>query len=325
MPTETTERLSSDADLDTLVVGLPTATIVDDSELDDAVLPEGLLVLDGNKLPAYPLQDDVIAIHHDYARRRATGLWGEFEPVLLDHFDRFNSTHFFGKLPKLEVKMGRCASPRTILGEYAHRGDHGLLGEIIINQRLFHNGVKGVIIEDATRPGFLRFVDDVLLHEMTHAFCHLVRKQPEVTYRGHGPAFTAECNRIGTTFALDPVRHAKSKKKIEEHLQRCNQWPHCVRDPDYYLGAVVDVQDPAKVVDDDDLAELLDDDSVGPGEMLRRLLEQARYTTNTPAGLEALAKSLVAGLRLVAMKPDLLPQFPADLVPPGPVPDAAAA
>lgn len=304
---------------------LPVATIPDDTELDDAVLPEGIPVLDGEKLAAYPHQDDVVAIRHDYTRRRATGLWGEFEPLLLDHFDRFNAEHFGGKLPRIEIKMGMCSSPRTVLGEYAGRGDHGMLGEITINYRLFINKVKGVVIEDATRPGFLRYVDDVLLHEMVHAFCHLVKKQPENTYRGHGPAFTAECNRIGALLGLDPVRHSKSRKATEAHLHKCNHWPWCVRDPNYYLGAIVDVTEPSKEVEDDELASLLDGNEIGPGEMLRRLLNLAVNTKNTRRGREALANALVAGLRLLTSKPGLLPQFPAELLPPEPVPDIEAA
>ena len=302
-----------------------TATIADDNELDDAVIPEGCPVFDGEKLAAYPQQDDVVAISHDFTRRRATGLWGEFEPLLLDHFDRFNDEFFDGKLPRLEVKMGQCSSPRTVLGEYAHRGDHGMLGEITINKRLFHNGVKGVIVEDGTRPGFLRYVDDVLLHEMTHAYCHLVLYQIESSYRGHGPVFTAECNRIGAKIGLDPVRSSKSRKAIEAHMHKCNHWPWCVRDPAYYLGAVVDVGDSSKEVEDDELASLLKGDEIGPGEMLRRLLHLAKNTNNSRRGREALANALVAGMRLVTMKPDLLPQFPADLLPPDPVLDTAAA
>jgi len=183
-----TEVAEQESDQDKVVAdstgpcGMPTQTIADDDMLDDAVLPEGCPVLDGDKLGAYPHQDDVVAIRHDYTRRRATGLWGEFEPLLLDHYANFNAEHFFGKLPRLVVKMGRCASPRTTYGEYGFRGDHGVLGEIIINQRLFHNSVKGVLVEDATRPGFIRFIDDVLLHEMVHAYCHIVLQNAEISW-----------------------------------------------------------------------------------------------------------------------------------------------
>jgi hypothetical protein len=299
--------------------GMPTRTITDGVVLDDTVLPEGYPVIDGDKLEAYPHQDDVVAIRHDYTRRRATGLWGEFEPLLLDHFTTFNAEHFFGKLPRLEIKLGRCASPRSVLGEYCYRGDHGMLGEIIVNHRLFHNGVKGVIFEDATRPGFIRYIDDVLLHEMVHAYCHLVLHKPEISYRGHGPVFASECNRIGSRLNLDPVKHAKSRKAIEAHLQRCNYWPWCVRDPSYYLGAVVDVEEASKNTTDDELASLLEGDEIGLDEMMRRLLNLAEHTKNTRRGREALGNALVASLRLLTSKPDLLPQFPAHLLPPEPV------
>lgn len=316
-----------DANLDenaTTNVGL-TATIEGENELDDAVLPEGLLVLDGEKLPAYPHQDDVVAISNAFTRTRATGLWGIFEPRMLDHFDRFNSEHFEGKLPPLEIKIGQCSSPRTTYGEHRFRGDHGMLSEIVINSRLFTNKVKGIINEDGTLPGFIRFIDDVLLHEMVHAYCSLVLRQPELSYRGHGPVFTGEVNRIGAKLGLEKVRHSKSRKAIEAHLQKCNYWPQVLRKPDYYLGAVVDVKEPSKEVEGDELASLLDGDEIGPREMLRRLLNLAENTKNTRRGREALGNALVASLRLLTSKPDLLPQFPVELQPPEPVPDTEAA
>ena len=51
----------------------------------------------------------------------------------------------------------------------------------------------------------------------------------------------------------------------------------------------------------------------------------AKHPVNTPDGLQSLATALIAGLRLVAQTPDLLPQFPADLMPPSPAPDSTAA
>lgn len=306
---------------------LPLATIADGNELAPSEVPEGFPVVDGDKLPAYPHQDDVVGINHAFVRNRATDMWGDFEPRLLNHADDFNRLYFFNKLPLLEIKIGSCASPRTWLGQNALRGDHGILSEITISGRLFTNSFKGLLIQDTTKRGFTRFIDDILLHEMVHAYCDLVRRQPELTYRGHGPVFTEECNRIGQILGLAPVKHSKSRKFFEEHIPKCNHWPQAVRHVDYYEGAVVDVAEPKKSKDSkkDELTKLLETDQILPGEMLRRLLYLAKNTKNNRGGRESLARTLIASLRAAFDKPDLLPQFPAELVPPGPVPDTAAA
>src|SRR5262249_54286367 len=55
-------------------------------------------------------------------------------------------------------------------------------------------------------------------------------------YKGHGPVFAGECNRIGAALGLPRVRPAKARGK-DGHLPSCAQWPHNVRPEGYYLGA----------------------------------------------------------------------------------------
>lgn len=74
----------------------------------------------------------------------------------------------------------------------------------------------------------LRFALDVLLHEMVHAYCAEMLGDLEPGYAGHGPKWTAQCNRIGRMLGLPEVfvkgRGGKNSA----------QWPLCVRPAGYY-------------------------------------------------------------------------------------------
>jgi hypothetical protein len=90
--------------------------------------------------------------------------------------------------------------------------------------------------------GRRRFVEDVALHETVHQFANEVLEKPEASYKGHGPTFAGECNRIGAALGLPPVRPAKARGK-QAKLPSCAQWPHNVRPDGYYLGALREEQD----------------------------------------------------------------------------------
>jgi hypothetical protein len=81
-------------------------------------------------------------------------------------------------------------------------------------------------------------VEDVLLHETIHQYHNEVTGKTEDSYHGHGPAFAAECNRIGAILGLPEVRPVKRRGK-GKHLPSCAYWPLNVRPRDYYRGAFV--------------------------------------------------------------------------------------
>jgi hypothetical protein len=95
---------------------------------------------------------------------------------------------------------------------------------------------------DEYAEGRMRFVEDVLLHESVHQYCEEALHEGEASYKGHGPVFARECNRIGAALGLPPVRLAK-RRGPNKHLPNCADWPWNVRPADYYLGALAD---PAK-------------------------------------------------------------------------------
>ena len=89
--------------------------------------------------------------------------------------------------------------------------------------------------------GCIRFTADVLLHESIHQYMLEVAGNPEPSYHGHGPGFTAWCNLIGAAYGLPAV---VTRNRQGSDLPRSAQWPHNVRPAGYYLGAYEEVSPP---------------------------------------------------------------------------------
>jgi hypothetical protein len=121
-------------------------------------------------------------------------------------------------------------------GDYANVSGFGGIGQTRIRPKLLTGEHRDVREGDEYAAGRQLFVEDVFLHETIHQFCHEVIGDLEVSYKGHGPIFAGECNRIGAMLGLPPVRHAKARGAYKS-MPSCAQWPHCVRPDGYYLGA----------------------------------------------------------------------------------------
>jgi hypothetical protein len=85
--------------------------------------------------------------------------------------------------------------------------------------------------------GLMRFAEDVLLHEMIHQLVFEQGLNPDRSYNGHGPVFSSIANDIGEQLGLPPVRRTNKSRDGDEPSP--SQWPHNVRQLDYYLGAYV--------------------------------------------------------------------------------------
>ena len=92
-------------------------------------------------------------------------------------------------------------------------------------------------------PNRLRYVDATILHELVHQYLHegapaAIRREYEGNesswYKGHGPLFAAECNRINQIlhpeygFEYVPVRHSKKTHAKVADVQRpsCANFTH---------------------------------------------------------------------------------------------------
>ncbi|MBI4701991.1 MAG: hypothetical protein HY744_12710 [Deltaproteobacteria bacterium] len=143
-----------------------------------------------------------------------------------------NAAYFDGALVPPYILLTEPAGPRTYVDCGAVSGFGGRSQNRIRPSLLAgtHPHLRGQL------DGRLRFVADVLLHETIHQWQQERSGQTEQAWHGHGPAFRDRANAIGRALGLAPVRTAK-RRGSDRHLPSCAQWPHCVRPPDYYLGA----------------------------------------------------------------------------------------
>jgi len=135
---------------------------------------------------------------------------------LFEVYRQHNAKHFAGKLGEPFVMLMTPSSPRA-LGDYQGKDPHGIYSRIRVRPNVLKKGAK--------------FTDDVLLHEMVHAWCNEIVGDPEEGYKGHGPEFARKCNAIGETLGLAKV-FARGRGG-----PNCAQWPMNVRPADYYDDA----------------------------------------------------------------------------------------
>ena len=161
-----------------------------------------------------------------------------FRPVLdrlYDLWDKWNTQFFAGRLVLPHILLAEPRSPRA-LGDHCNISGWGSRNQIRIRPSLLNGKHPAVRPGDGCAEGRFLFIADILLHESVHQFHDEITGQTENAYKGHGPAFRDECNRIGDILGLPRVRIAKARGP-EKDLPSCAEWPHCVRPDGYYLGA----------------------------------------------------------------------------------------
>lgn len=131
-------------------------------------------------------------------------------------------------------------NPRAI-GCYSSESSWGGKSEISIRPSLF-SGKHKSINPSAPMEGRKRYIFDILLHEMVRQYCIEKQGKPESGNHGHGPIFRDQCNRISDILGIAQRVRSNKKTKRDRHLPSCAQWPHNVRPPDYYMGAIKEGQ-----------------------------------------------------------------------------------
>lgn len=160
-------------------------------------------------------------------RHHLTGLYA--------HWQEYNTTYFDSKLSVPYLLFGYPGSAR-VMGLCSNYSGWGGKLAITIRYHLVDGNDKILRTGEQYTAGRARFMTDVLLHEMIHQYHFEITGKTEDSYKGHGPAFAAECNRIGALLGLPEVRPAKARGK-HKALPSCANWPHNVRPADYYAGA----------------------------------------------------------------------------------------
>ena len=149
-------------------------------------------------------------------------------------WDRYNEAYFGGVMVPAHILLSEPSNPRR-LGDCGTVSGFGAKSQIRIRPSLL-TGTHPCIRPAASIEGRYLLVTDILLHEMIHQYHQEITGIREESYHGHGPAFQAECNRIGKLLGLAPVRVSK-KRGPDKNLPSCSYWPDVVRPADYYLGA----------------------------------------------------------------------------------------
>jgi hypothetical protein len=156
-------------------------------------------------------------------------------------WEKWNEEYFGGKLVPPYLLLLQPRKPQA-LGDYCDVSGFGGRTQIRVRPSLISGTHPALRPGNEYAEGRRRFVEDVALHETIHQYAYEVLHEPEDSYKGHGPYFAGECNRIGAALGLPPVRPAKARGKLAK-LPSCAQWPHNVRPDDYYLGALQEEQD----------------------------------------------------------------------------------
>lgn len=179
----------------------------------------------------------------DFALKDAE-LWYKLQLVrLYDAWEKWNDQFFNSEMVVPCIFVTEPHTPRA-LADCSNFSAFGSRSQIRIRPSIL-TGKHPNINPDAPMEGRIRFVSDIMLHEMIHQFQNEVLNQPENSYKGHGPAFASKCNEIGAVLGLDKVRMAKARGK-DKDLPSCAYWPFNVRPLDYFLGAYVPLVEEVK-------------------------------------------------------------------------------
>jgi hypothetical protein len=150
--------------------------------------------------------------------------------VLRDHWHECNQRYFDGRMLEPYITLTEPSAPQ-VYGQCCPVSSWGSRLEIRLRPSLLA-GTHPHLSGDAA--GRTQFVKDVLLHEMIHQ--HIMEHQPgvnESSYKGHGPVFTAHCNRIGSSIGLADV---VVRNRNGAQAAKAAQWPHCVAPASRYYG-----------------------------------------------------------------------------------------
>jgi hypothetical protein len=156
--------------------------------------------------------------------------------VLYTAWRRFNEHYFDKRLVEPHLAIGRTA-PRS-LAHCAETTEYGGHLHVVLNAGLVF-GTNPAFVVNPWRPeddhpasGTQAFIEDLLLRLTVKQAVLELQGDNESGYRGFGPRFTDEANRIGGLLFLPPVVERNRGGDNPSPLAR--GWPHCVRPASYY-------------------------------------------------------------------------------------------
>jgi hypothetical protein len=147
---------------------------------------------------------------------------------------KWNTEFFDGRLKEPHILIGRTA-PRS-LGHCSPMTGYGAPAEITLNERLMFPAEmdeQREWIVNPWSPGHRLFVVDLLLRLTVQQYVLEELGADEASYRGYGPLFTEQANRVGLKLDLAPV--IVRRRGVEDSNRPvASGWPFCVRAEGYY-------------------------------------------------------------------------------------------
>jgi hypothetical protein len=166
----------------------------------------------------------------EFASRHAEEEYRRLLAELYDAWREFNDEYFGGGLTEPHLALGRTA-PRC-LGHCARTTDYGGRVQIVLNAGLVFGTNRELIIrpwmakDGTTAQGAERFIRDLVLRLTVRQYVLEALEDEEPGYRGFGPRFAREANRIGDRLGLPRVVARNRGTDRASPLGR--GWPHCV-------------------------------------------------------------------------------------------------
>jgi hypothetical protein len=184
----------------------------------------------------------------DFATFGAEAEYRELLAALYTTWQHFNEWYFEERLVEPHLAIGRTA-PRA-LGHCAKTTDYGGKLQIVLNAGLVFGNNRQLVVhpwaparqhepgDGPTGQGTKSFIDDLLLRLSVQQYVIERLGKDERGYRGFGPAFVGQANRIGGALGLMPVVERHRGTDTTTPLAR--GWPHCVREARYYRDDVTE-------------------------------------------------------------------------------------
>jgi hypothetical protein len=175
-------------------------------------------------------QDEERQAYAEFARLYGEERYRERLQKFYGVWRAFNEDFFEAALREPHLTLGRTA-PRS-LGHCSPITDYGGEVQVTLNARLVFGDNTEWVVRAWPAEGSKRFIDDLLLRLTVRQFVVEMKRTEEEGYRGYGPMFVTQANRIGDVLGLESV--VPRNRRFNDSKPVACGWPHCVRPSGYY-------------------------------------------------------------------------------------------
>jgi hypothetical protein len=236
---------------------------------------------------------DIRAAIRDFSLREAEGPDRELIIALYEAFDEHNARFWDSALNPVPILITPPTSPKAFADASEFSG-FGCRQQLRMRpacaRGVFPIGAYGAAPKPGWRmlPGHpfedrLRWLSDVVLHEMVHLWLNQIEHPDRHDHQGHGKPFCAECNRIGAMVSPPfPNVVPRRRKGDASSLPIGAQWPHNVRpggEHGPYYGLLWELIQGEEELDDGGFAALYGAHDKATAEAIAKFQERYGYVS----------------------------------------------